>query len=52
MPDMAELKLLMTRQITLFDYIKDLRKTDRFMEFDKNDPKPFWRMVRAKIHLW
>lgn len=52
MPDLAELKLLLTGRISIFEYISDLFKTDRFMEYDKNDPKPFWRMVRAKMHLW
>lgn len=49
MPDMAELKLLLTRQISIKENISDFRKTDRFMEYDKNDPKPFWKLV--KYHL-
>ena len=49
MPDMAELKLLFTRQISLFQFISDFRKTDRFMEYDKNDPKPFWYLIRKTI---
>ena len=49
MPDMAELKLLLSGQINLFQYIGDLRKTGRFMEYDKNDPKPFWRMLKKEI---
>lgn len=49
MPDMAELKLLVTRQINLKDYISDLRKTNRFMEYDKKDKKPFWKLI--KFHL-
>lgn len=52
MPDMAELKLLLTKQISLKEYISDFRKTDRFMEYDRKDPKPFWRMVRIKLNLW
>ena len=52
MPDCAELKLLLSGQINLMEYMGDLRKTDRFMEYDRQDPKPFWRMVRAKLHLW
>lgn len=52
MPDVAELKLLLTGQISILDYLNDLRKTNRFMEYDANDPKPFWRMVRSKMHLW
>lgn len=49
MPDMAELKLLLTRQISFKDYISDFRKTNRFMEYDKNDPKPFWKLVKYNI---
>lgn len=45
MPDMAEFKLLVTRQISVKEYISDLRKTNRFMEFDKRDPKPFWKLL-------
>ena len=52
MPDMAELKLLVTKQISIKDYVSDFKKTNRFMEYDKKDPKPFWRMIRAKLHLW
>ena len=49
MPDMAELKLLFTRQISLKEYIQDFRKTNRFMEYDKNDRKPFWKLVKYNI---
>jgi predicted ATP-grasp superfamily ATP-dependent carboligase len=52
MPDLAELKLFLTGKISIVEYISDLFKTNRFMEYDKDDPKPFWRMVRAKLHLW
>lgn len=49
MPDFAELKLLMTGQISLIQYLGDLIKTDRFMEFDRKDPKPFWRLLLSKF---
>lgn len=49
MPDMAELKLLLTRQISLRDYISDFKKTNRFMEYDKRDPKPFWKLIKFHI---
>lgn len=52
MPDMAELKLLVTRQISLREYVGDFKKTNRFMEYDKKDPKPFWRLIRRELHLW
>lgn len=49
MPDMAELKLLVTGQISLSQYICDIRKTDRFMEYDSKDKKPFWELVKNHI---
>lgn len=49
MPDMAELKLLATRQISLKEYLSDFKKTDRFMEYDKMDNKPFWKLVQFHI---
>lgn len=49
MPDWAEFELLHTRQISFGDFYRDLKKTNRFMEYDKKDPKPFWRMLWNKI---
>lgn len=49
MPDMAELKLLVTRQISLREYISDFKKTDRFMEYDKRDPNPLWKLIKFHI---
>lgn len=49
MPDMAELKLLVTRQISIKDYISDFKKTNRFMEYDKKDKKPFWKLVQFHV---
>lgn len=55
MPDMAELKLLATKQISLREYISDFKKTNRFMEFDKKDMKPFWKLIEyqlcTKLHI-
>ena len=49
MPDMAELKLLFTRQISLKQYIDDFKKTNRFMEYDKGDPKPFLKLIKSHL---
>lgn len=49
MPDMAELKLLVTRQISLKEYLSDFRKTNRFMEYDRYDKKPFWNLIKKEI---
>lgn len=49
MPDIAEFKLLVTGQITLGQYIDDFKKTNRFMEYDHRDKKPFWKLVKFHI---
>ena len=49
MPDIAELKLLVSRQISLRQYIGDFKKTNRFMEYDKRDPKPFWKLLQFHV---
>lgn len=41
-PEFSETKLMLTRQISLWNYINDMRRTNRFMDYDKKDPKPFW----------
>lgn len=52
MPDMAELKLLFTGKISIFEYLNDLRKTNRFMEFDLRDIRPFGTLLRNAIKRW
>lgn len=49
MPDMAEFRLLLTKKISFKEYLNDLKKVDRFMEYDKKDPKPFWKMLIQRI---
>lgn len=51
MPDMAELKLLMTGQISILQYIRDFKKTNRFMEYDKNDKRPFLALLKKQLHF-
>lgn len=50
MPDLAELKLLVTGKINIAQYLGDLIKADCFMEFDRNDILPFWKMITSKIY--
>lgn len=52
MPDMAELKLLLTRQISLKEYISDFKQTNRFMEYDRSDKKPFWKLIMKELVRW
>lgn len=53
LPDSAEIRLLVTRQINIFQYLSDLFKTNRFMEFSRKDQRPFWKMIQMKFkYLW
>ena len=50
MPEFADFKyFVLTRKISFFNWIKDLRKTDKFMEYDRLDPKPFWTFLFNKF---
>lgn len=52
MPEFSEMGLLLKGQISLKEWLSDMRKTDRFMDFDKNDPKPFCQEIKNKIHYY
>lgn len=53
LPDSAEFRLLLTKQISFLQYIDDICKTDKFMEFDRKDIRPFWYMLQLKFqNLW
>lgn len=49
MPEFQDFKLVLQRKMGLLEWIKDYRRTDFFMEFDKNDPKPFLQYIINKI---
>lgn len=49
MPEFQDIKLVLQRKLSLSQWLKDWRRTDFFMEFDKNDPKPFWRYILNKV---
>lgn len=51
MPEFQDLKLVLQRKVGVFQWIKDCRKTDYFMEYDNSDPKPFWCYIKTKL-LW
>jgi predicted ATP-grasp superfamily ATP-dependent carboligase len=53
LPDSAEIRLLVTKQISIVQYLGDLFKTNRFMEFSWKDQRPFWKMIQMKFkYLW
>lgn len=49
MPEFQDIKLVLQRKVSLWQWIKDFKRTDYFMEYDKNDPKPFWQFIKDKI---
>ena len=51
MPDLAEIKLLLNREINIIQFVGDFVKTNRFMEFDRKDMKPFWKMIAQKLKI-
>lgn len=45
MPEFDDLRLINQGKNTFAQWLKDVRRTDRFMEFDRNDQKPFWTLL-------
>lgn len=48
-PDDFSLNVVRHHRISLWKWIKDLRSTECYYYYNKNDQKPFWYMVRKKI---
>lgn len=49
MPEYQDLKLVLQRKISLLQWIRDWRRTDYYMEYDKDDSKPFWQYLKDKF---
>lgn len=49
MPEFQDIKLVLQRKISLWKWVKDWKRTDYFMEYDKRDPKPFWQYIINKV---
>jgi len=49
MPEFADMSLIRHGQLSIWQWLKDIRKTDRFMEFDKHDKSPFWCYLRMRL---
>lgn len=45
MPELDDFRKVFHNQLGFRQWLKDVRRTDRFMEFDKHDQKPFWRLL-------
>ena len=49
MPEFNDFKLVLQRKVGLWQWLKDWKRTDYFMEWDKNDKKPFWSYLYYKV---
>lgn len=51
MPEFEDFHNVRTRQISIFHWLKDVKRTDRFMEFSKHDQRPFWAKLKTLIFI-
>lgn len=49
MPEMSDLSYIKHGKLSVLDWIKDIFRTDCFMEFSKKDPMPFLHLIGQKI---
>ena len=51
MPELQDFKLVLQRRVSFVQWLKDWKRTDFFMEYDKKDKNPFFYAVLNKLHL-
>lgn len=51
MPEFQDLKLVIQRRISLWQWTKDWKRTNVFLEYAKDDKKPFFKYLADKF-LW
>lgn len=49
MPEFQDISNAIHRRISWREWIKDVLKTDRFMEYSKYDQKPFWMYIIKRL---
>lgn len=49
MPEFEDFRQIFHNQLSFWQWLKDIRRTDRFMEFDKRDQKPFFYYLKKRI---
>lgn len=49
MPEFQDIKLVLQRKVPIRKWLKDWKRTDYFMEYDKKDPRPFWQYIKDRI---
>lgn len=51
MPELQDFKLVLQRRVSFVQWLKDWKRTNYFMEYDKKDKNPFFYAVLNKLHL-
>lgn len=51
MPEFEDFHFVRTGQLGLIHWLKDVMKTDRFMDFSKTDQKPFWQKLKTLLMI-
>lgn len=46
MPEIEDFRLVSRGKLNIFTWLKDVCRTDRFMEYDEQDKAPFWQLLR------
>lgn len=49
MPEFSDLKNVIMRKITIWRWIRDIYRTDAFMDFCRKDQAPFWHYILNKV---
>lgn len=49
MPEFSDISLIIHGKLNILTWIKDIFRTDRFMEYDKRDKAPFWYEITRKV---
>lgn len=49
MPEFQDFKLVLQGKIKLLQWLKDLKNTDAFLDWDRTDVRPFFRYILNKI---
>lgn len=49
MPEFTDISLIKHGKLNAFTWIRDAIRTNRFMEFDRKDQKPFWYLLSSSI---
>ena len=49
MPEFQDFKLVLQRKVSFGQWLKDVKRTDVFLDYDKQDMKPFWFFIVNRI---